>query len=178
VILNWKWLKTEKLCKKDLKMIKSFIFFFLSCQRCSGDYALSSHCGAPATIPGDFVWDLWWLKWQWSIYISPGLSDFLSANHHSIFFYTYLSLPLEVCNSDDKAAHYHILGPQAGVFVSDSAFGWLQNKEVSLPSLRSIMLRYSSTSSHSTRELCCHTLFNFYLCPSIAVMSTIGHVGR
>jgi hypothetical protein len=45
-----------------------------------------------------------------------------------------------------------------GVFLSDSAFGWLQNKEVSLLPLRSIVLRYSSTISRSTRELCCHTL--------------------
>jgi hypothetical protein len=55
--------------------------------------------------------------------MSPGLFEFLSANHHSIVFYTYLSLPREVCNSHDKAAHYHILSLQAGVFVSDSAFG-------------------------------------------------------
>lgn len=132
--------------------------FFLKCQRCSGDYALTYNCGALASILGDFVWDLWWFKWQWSIYVTPGLFDFLTANCHSIFLYTYLSLPLEVCSSDDKAADYHILGPQAGVFMSDSAFGWLQKMEVSLLSLRSIMLRYSSTSSHSRRELCCHTL--------------------
>jgi hypothetical protein len=74
------------------------------------------------------------------------------------FLYAYLSLLPEVCNSHDKAAHYHVFGLQVGVFVSDSAFGWLQSQEVTLVSLRSITLRCSSSSSHNRRELCCYSL--------------------
>jgi hypothetical protein len=35
-------------------------------------------------------------------------------------------LPSEVCDSPDKAAHYHILGLFRGI-ISDLALGWLQS---------------------------------------------------
>jgi hypothetical protein len=46
--------------------------------------------------------------------------------------HTYLSLSIEMCDSPDHAAHYHILGVQIMDFDFDPAPGLLQNVEVIL----------------------------------------------
>jgi hypothetical protein len=60
-----------------------------------------------------------------------------------------LLLPLEVCDSPDQAAHYHILG-----FVSDPALGWLQSAEVYI--LMSLQWKQGTFSRAvaATRFLC------------------------
>jgi hypothetical protein len=40
----------------------------------------------------------------------------------------HLSPPNEVCDSSDKAAHYHHLGPKLGTSFLTRHFGWKQNK--------------------------------------------------
>jgi hypothetical protein len=75
---------------------------------------------------------------------------FLHANHHSIFLCTYLSLPSEVCNSHDKAITGLIYKLECSCLTHH--LNGCRVKEVSLLSLRSIMLKYSLTVSHNTRS--------------------------
>jgi hypothetical protein len=44
--------------------------------------------------------------------------------------HTHPSLPLEMCDGSDQAAHYHIL--EVGGFISDPALGYLQSDEFKL----------------------------------------------
>jgi len=39
----------------------------------TGDWTLASHCRSLGSIPGNFVWDSWWMRWHWSR-ISLGFS--------------------------------------------------------------------------------------------------------
>jgi hypothetical protein len=85
----------------------------LSCHS-SGVWMLASHCRDLGSIPGDFKWDSWWMKWHWSRF-SPSSSVFLceSSFHHCSILICHR--PTEVCNSPDQAAvHYHTLSPKAG----------------------------------------------------------------
>jgi hypothetical protein len=56
-------------------------------------------------------------------------------NLHSIAAHSHLSPSLEVCDSPDQAAHYHILG----LFK----LGWSQSKEVEILSLWSVRRKFS-----------------------------------
>jgi len=42
---------------------------------------LSCHCGSSGSIPVQFMWDLFWTKWQWAGF-SPSTSGFPSSFHH------------------------------------------------------------------------------------------------
>jgi hypothetical protein len=45
-------------------------------------------------------------------------------------FHIHISPPHEVCDSSDKASHYHHLGPKLGASFLTRHFGWKQNKKV------------------------------------------------
>jgi hypothetical protein len=67
------------------------------------------------------MWDLWWTKLHWDMFFSE-FFGFLCQHIIPLLLHTHLSPPLEVCDSSDHAASYHILGARG--FVSDPAFGW------------------------------------------------------
>jgi len=48
------------------------------------------HCGGPVLIPGQSVWDLWWINWQWNRCFSKYFSFDLSVLFHQyamLFFH-------------------------------------------------------------------------------------------
>lgn len=53
----------------------------------------------------------------------PSVFGFSSLINTPPLLHTHVSLPLELCNSPQKAAHYHIVGFYAGGFNTDLAFG-------------------------------------------------------
>ena len=62
---------------------------------------------ASVSVPGDFVWDSWWMKWKWS-----GL-----ANEFLQFCLPIIATPLlhihllpssQMCGSPDQASYYHV----------------------------------------------------------------------
>jgi hypothetical protein len=55
---------------------------------------------------------------------------FSSANIIPPLLHIDLSLPHEVCDSSEQAAHYHHLGPKLGASFLTRHFGWKQNKKV------------------------------------------------
>jgi hypothetical protein len=55
---------------------------------------------------------------------------FSPANIIPPLLHIHLSLPHEVCDSSDQAAHYHHLGPKLGSSFLTRHFGWKQNKKV------------------------------------------------
>jgi hypothetical protein len=50
------------------------------------------------SVPPDFKSDSWWMKYHWSFF-PPMLHNRATSPH-------------EVCDSPDKAAHYHTLSPK------------------------------------------------------------------
>jgi hypothetical protein len=68
--------------------------------------------------------------------VAPGqvflrVLQFSPANIIPPLLHIHLSLPHEVCDSSDQAAHYHHLGPKLGASFLTQNFGWKQNKKVS-----------------------------------------------
>jgi hypothetical protein len=56
--------------------------------------------------------------------------QFPLANIIPSFLHIHLSLPYEVCDSSNQAAHYHHLGPKLGASFLTRHFDWKQNKKV------------------------------------------------
>jgi hypothetical protein len=54
---------------------------------------------------------------------------FYPANIIPPLLHIHLSLPHEVCDSSDQAAHYHNLGSKLGASFLTQHFGWKQDKK-------------------------------------------------
>jgi hypothetical protein len=42
----------------------------------------ANSCGSPGSLPGYFLFDLWWMKWQWGT-VFPSISVFISSVLHN-----------------------------------------------------------------------------------------------
>jgi len=60
---------------------------------------LQFHCTGPNLIPGQSMWELWWIKWHWDRLFPPSehFSFLLSVSFHqrSTFVFMYMLLVLE-----------------------------------------------------------------------------------
>jgi hypothetical protein len=43
------------------------------------------HCRGPSSIPGQFMWDVWWTNWRWHMFFSVYLGCPLSVSFHQCF---------------------------------------------------------------------------------------------
>jgi hypothetical protein len=76
----------------------------------------------PGSIHAGFVVD--------KVHVFLRVLWFSSANIIPPLLHIHLSLPREVCDSSEQAAHYHHLGPKLGASFLTRHFGWKQNKKV------------------------------------------------
>ena len=62
----------------------SFCSFLVSLWSChfSSHLWSASHQARPVSVPGQFVWDLWWWEWHWEIFLSQYFTFPLSATFH------------------------------------------------------------------------------------------------